>query len=739
MAAGFETLIRSNQGIAEAVRSLQATMVAGMDMQSRFSADGKGGNGAAPPTPNHGGPGDPRAGQNSSGWSAGAAARAAVDYAAQAGRMSWESVRAGATASVMGSAYAARNGGGGSAPPPGPPAGYGTAGDASGGARGYGAGYGAPGGAGGGHGGGGGGGGHGGGSYAGGHAGGGNPGGFNLPGQNTGVGQWAGRNIPGVGLATDVFGEYMSQRRKNNYYVNINGGTQNQAMASRFEEFQTQFSNIGTLTPGESSEAFKAASRLGYQGAARRDAVGYIASGVQNRGQSVEEGTAQVDTAARSLTTSLAEMSRTMDQVTASASKAGINAQMMRAQADQLVRLGQSAGFGAGATGVAGAIVSANAVGGRAYASQTDATNVLSMSNQYRAASLTGQSLGSLQANIRKGNFAGGMGAIQKAEGAGLNAAVSTAEQQWIKDRIKSYGGGEQVKNSPVTQTNIAEEFLNTYTNKDPNAFTSIISGLAGRQFDGNNPVMAAQWVVLQLCDATDAAKFNEQQAASKPSAVGGASGNDLLKAAGGTPATPDGNGLAQSAVGFALGGIGGAALGGMIGRKGSPGSSSAAQKSYVAGAQASGKRDHVIEALLSNVKDQDKVSVRVKTGDGDRILSLADAISQYGDEVASGNVEFIGGGADGKTTADLSGGLVDKNRDYLAASSRKTTSGRAATDSDHAKSNQNQPMLGLTDEAKKLVQVMTGGPNASAVQQAAAGANPVIAGINLVRGVTGW
>lgn len=695
LAAGFQTLIRTQEAVASEIRGLRQTITASMDMAQKFGQDPggpAGSRGAASPSnptvPN------PTAGQT---------------QAAGGGQTTFEGLRAAAAGLMMNRAAQGMRA---AQPSSGPFAPGGRYGGGQGGWTPPGGGTGGSGGSGG----------SGGGAPAG--AGGGAvppqgpPAGATVSGGDSpyggAVGGWALRNIPGLSLANNIMGEVRSQQDKDNYYRNIEGGTHGNAMGERMREEGYALSSMGVFSSAEARQAYKGVTRIGYTnrsdqriGTTRAEALDYVYQGKKSRGQSVDEGLTQLEVASRSLSTSLDTLQGSMEAVSESAGKAGVNTEMARRQMISLMSAGISKGQGAGAAGFAQSVVSTNVSYGRDYATQVSSNRMYSRDMEYRAAAMSGMTAGHLR-NLQRRDPVAALGVYQKVQDQSLNQAGVTPEmRQWIKDRVQREGGGDAIKNQPELANTIAGEFLDQFLDRmDPNAFTDVIGQLSGQDF-GGNPEMAARYLVEQIAGNTMAAEAKKTQMSV---------GTTDMKAR-----MADGSknaGMESTLGGF----LGKTQVGhGVFARH------SDAVDAYATGAKKSGKRDPIIEALLAN-KDinatdafgsnkSDKMHVEVQTHSGGRVMTLAQAIKEFPNEIAAGKVRFVDGDAAGKDVASFTGGKIDATRDWKSELRKDTKTGVTSKDwgvTNNTAAEGGTLRVELTPEAQKLVKVAYGDASAA-------------------------
>lgn len=693
LASGFQTLIRSSDRVADEITNLRSVIVASLDMQARFS-----GNPAAASQASSAVRGatrssaDPNAGQ--------------VTAASLLGSKTFEEARTKATTAVLqsiqpssgpfapggsfgggrggwagGVAAAAGGGSGGSPAPAGnssnvipiggrgapPSPGPSTGGGGSGGSGGSGGG---------------------------------------------GAGGLAGiiqQHIPGAGQVSGLYDEYMSQRAKNDYYRNIEGGTQGNALVERYNEWQYGLQGLGVFSGAEAEQAFKGVTRIGYTNRTedtdhqtRQDALDLIYQGKASRGQSVDEGLQQVQVASKSAQVSLKGLNKALEAVSESAGKAGVNTEMARAQFMRMVDAGISRGQGGGAVGFAQGITETNSSYGRAYASKVDSSGMYSQDMEYRAAALNGMTAGALR-NLQRRDPASALKAFDKVNQLALGSAGLTPQmQQWAKDAIAQAGGADVIRQQPDMASDLANQFLDQFLDQiDPNAFTQVVGRLTGQDF-GGDVELAAQYFIEYVAGNSMAATAERNQGSVQKTDL---KGNDLK------------TGKKNADVSSSLSKFNDLTTDRTLGIWSDQ---SEAAQAYMTGAQKSGQRDPVIEALLQDKSLRgdygDNTHVEVQTKSGNRVLTLKEAIQQFPEQIAAGKIRFLDGEAKGKSVSDLTGGKVNNQADWKSERDRGTTSGVSTTDwfkqhpqdgSTPSQSGAQQVQIGLTPQAQKWLSVV--------------------------------
>lgn len=537
--------------------------------------------------------------------------------------------------------------------------------------------------------------------------------------QSSGMGNWARANLPRVGYALGgpvgaavgaavaygpaIPGEIRSQRDKNAYYQSIEGGSNLAGFGERAHEEAYRWSTFGVLSSDESRRAFKGVTQLGYNskvegGPGRQDALNFVYHGKTAYGATVDESLQELQVASKSALTNFKDLSTALKDVSDSAGKAGVNAQMARAQMTQLLDQAQSSGYGSSATGVAQLEQKTLNSYGRAYQG-VDASGRLSMSHAYMAASVAGISL----SKYLTGGASVKGAADQKLDNATISAVLKPEARAWVIEQLNQSGGDP----SPEVIAQIAEELLNRFYAEDAGALASAVASLSGYTAYAQDPVKAAGWVVEQLngkgvgVTAKDMQKTatKQQKATSKTNSVQKNVGDNLRDPVGG-----DGTNSGVSALG---GTLDTESSGGFLGFGSHESKAVQAYNNWHN--KNGGQEDPVLYSLLNAIHGDDKAKVEVSTKDGKKVVTLADAIKNHPNELASGKAVVVEGDQAGKAVSDILGkDKVDPLRDFSKEAAKTDSSGQSYSDWKAANtSSTGKLQISLTAEARRLLTVM--------------------------------
>lgn len=531
------------------------------------------------------------------------------------------------------------------------------------------------------------------------------------------------KNIPFVGTVNDIIAEVRSQRNKNAYYQNIEGGSNFAGFGERIREEGYRWQTMGLYNEEEARQAYKGVTRIGYNSKAgdqynnsRRGALNFVAAGKTQYGGSVEESLSALEVASRDSRISLGQLSKALKDVSDTAGKAGVNAEMMRKQLINTLSVATTQGYGSGAVAYARSSVETQSSYGRSF-SNTDFTGRMSQQYEYMVAGRAGMSQ-TQYVNLQNSNPTAAAQLRTTQDLSIVNQLFSSQEQAWVKAQAQKYGGATAVKNDPNLVAKIAQDFYRQFPQSHPNmdADAAQLAMYSGGTLDRSN---AVQWAIQQMIGNTEGAQAAQDQALSGQHKTDSASLNKFVS--GQATADKSIGGVIKSGIS----GLGapisispslGKALG--IQTPGTPGAAGAAtlskaEQAYVDLAKTGGKQYGAIEQLLTSLKskgtDIDSLKVVVSAYGGKREMSLADAIKNFPNEVAAGQVTFSTGDMKGQTSGDVAG-ATDTGANWTgeAQDKGKANVGKAYTGTLPTSDGKSNVIVDLSDEAKKILKIVS-------------------------------
>jgi hypothetical protein len=526
------------------------------------------------------------------------------------------------------------------------------------------------------------------------------------------------RNVPGVGLVMDtansISNAYISQREAGRVYQNVEGGANLGAQTERLHALAYEASMYGRMPAGAAAQAFGQVTAMGYNQAAaneggqlqnRQSALNFIYGNYTKTGMDVNESVQVLGSASQDARVNLTQLSTALNSLSEDAGKAGANAELARQQFNGYFQSALGQGAGNGATGVAQGLSSMQAMMGKQMAG-VNFSGELSQSSQYLLSGMSGMTPAQIQ-YLQRNNPAAynQLKASQNQQFLQEGGLMTPQMQASLRQMITQAGGTAALKANPDLTQQIAGQFLNQWQvkgNINQNLWAQEISSLTGVQMNANQ---AFDWIVSQT------GGINE--ATANPSlATGNASGASV--SAGKLGNAPTGkNGLAVAGGASPLEQVLtlGAEGHGSSWQQVLQNANSAAAAPYLAAESKSGQRNPVLEALLQNTQSGDQVAVQTATGT--RVMSMADAMKYYPNELESGNVQFYD--STGKalgTASSLTGGLVNSGANTAGEKKQKAGSGLGQSLADYQKAHpaaaaKTNVSIDLSSEAKQLLRLL--------------------------------
>jgi hypothetical protein len=532
------------------------------------------------------------------------------------------------------------------------------------------------------------------------------------------------RAIPGVGLGTDVVngvaGFYQDQREAGRSYQEIEGTTNLQGQTERWNSLVYRASMFGQLPEGAAAQAFMGVTAMGYNSAAsaqyaqlqnRSSALDFISSNYNGTGTDVQQSLAILQTVSQNAEISLTRTASAINTLSQAAGQAGDNALQARDNFNNLLQSAISTGGGAASPQIAGTIATMQATMGKPLAGN-NFSGLTSTQMQYQMAGQYGLTPSQVESlySTNPGQY---MRMLSGAQGNAIGQALgSPSLVNDLKSMISQAGGANALKGNGDLATQLGTQFLAQYQAANPqldtNALAQYLSQFAGTQLNQNNVM---PWLVNQLAGVNEAS-----------STAGGAGG-----AATRSVSNPGGSAVGKYGLAQSFSGTGGraAALGLTTGSGQSwqqvlTAANSAAAQPYLTAESKSQQRSPVLEALLQNVPSGSQVAVR--TSAGTRVMSFADAMQYYPQELQQGNVDFYS--ASGQNLGNVggfTGGLVNQGASVASELKQKAGSNLGTSLAQFQKSNPSVTgggvTIGLTQEAQQLVTMLHG--NTAAAQGA--------------------
>jgi hypothetical protein len=550
------------------------------------------------------------------------------------------------------------------------------------------------------------------------------------------------RAIPFVGAAMGIGDAVVSgvhyaqeQRAKNAVYQSVQGGSNFGGFGQRFQEEGFTWSEAMRtgLQSDQARELFKGVSSLGIKDSQRQNMLNFGSDNYRRLGMSVEQSMKAIQIASMGANTGLAGVAQGLQNVSKVAVQTGQSAEVLRDKFLDTMGSTAMAGYGSSSAEVAAAVTIAGPGRGRAF-QNVDLSGQFQETQERMTAALMGKDYGAYVADIASGNVGPSLEMKDKELRTQANNALNPEARAFLQDAVAKAGGKEALKNNQNATRQIGIELLRHHV--DPGVVESMIDTYAPGALANVPKENRGGWLVDTLLgnnSQADAAQGIEAQNAQRPydwktqSFTGRSRVGKLMDTLGVDNVGP--SDFVQDNYSW------------------NPFSSEGQERdksldAYWSRQNSAGVSDPAIEAMIQKVGNQSEVGVEVQVKDGTRVVSQADAIKYYADQVAKGTATLVGGSADinGKNIADFTG---VKEGNFVGPDSTQSDGSQGdgvskedwlkdhPTDADPASAGGGKVMLDLTPEAKKLVQQMGGSSTTNPQVEAGAGAGvpPAISG----------
>jgi hypothetical protein len=551
-------------------------------------------------------------------------------------------------------------------------------------------------------------------------------------------------SIPGVGLIMDAVSgganAYLNQREAGRVYQEVEGGSNLSAQTERLHAAAYQASMYGLMPSGAAAQSFGAVTAMGYNQAAaneggqmqnRQSALNFVYHNYTGTGMDVNQSLQVLQSASSDANVNLSQLSSTLNSLSAAAGQAGTNAETARNQFNSYFQAALGQGMSNGATTVAGGISSMQASMGKEF-SGVNFSGELSQSRQYLLSGMSGMSPAQLQYTARTNPGAynqllAGQNMQFLTQGGLMTPQLTSS----LNKDIAAAGGGTALMSNPTLRDQVATQFLNQNQvsgNINENLWAQEISALTGVNM---NATQAFQWIVSQSSGNNEASHNAGLGVGSTP----GASVSASKKTPSGTPvgqyglAQPKTSVVSRISSLFEHGNLSGESWQNVL-----KGANAPSANAYLSQESRSGQRSPVLEGLIQNTSSSDQVMVN--TSSGQRVMSMADAMKYYPNELAGGNVEFYGskGQALGSTSS-LTHGLVNAAANVTSEEKQKAGANLGVTASAWEKSHPNTTAaagggqavtINLSSEAAQLLKLLPSNNDVAAATSTVP-ANPVV------------
>lgn len=546
------------------------------------------------------------------------------------------------------------------------------------------------------------------------------------------------------------------QRAANAPYQNIYGGqnfslgeafgtlfgndSERSGFANRMQElgFTLNQRFSGGMTGEMAQEAFRGVSSLGYLGNQRNNALDFVSQQYKQLGVSVSQSLQLLQVSAQHANSSLAGVSQGLQTVTQAAAATGQSAAALQQIYGNNYSAALSAGFGSGSGNLATALTMSGAGVSRDLAGLNYSTVFSNPGMMTMLAAQGGLTPGQMINQLNNGNTRAFTGPLQQVLNRNMLGTMNQGVRDQFQQLVTKAGGNVNVAQSPGAQRSIAVSLMG---NRDWNIY-------AARQSLSNSGVDTSQLDDTQVAEAIVA---NLAGAGPDAQAQKTNSNNTIHSVSPQDRSILNPNSFMGQYEGklSQLGDIGSKTsmwdhftnLWGGDTQERSYMSAKNSFDAYQDMVSGSGKVDPAIEAAISKLGDQGDARIQVQTKNGPRVVTLAEAIAHYPDQLSSGNAIVMNAGDQSGLRVSQVTGVSDQgfipgqNGSKDTTTSTDTSIGQSLSDYQKANPNSspgngsNAPMgtinVSPTPELARLLNFSSSSGNINIQGAAAAGVPP--------------
>ena len=456
----------------------------------------------------------------------------------------------------------------------------------------------------------------------------------------------------------------------------------------------------GGMNEEQSRAAFQGVSQLGYVGAQRDQNLQFIQRAYKNLGMDPRETMQYNQLQSQFGQNNLDSLYQSLENVSKAAQRTSQSAEVLRKSFVGNYQAALTGGAGASSTGLAGAMTMMTA-SNRDLAGVSYGAGVLSNPLlQYAGAGMIGMTPGQVQGQAAQGNPFPQLASQQALTSSMLNQAVPSSVMNRMNQLIAGKGGREKVQASGGAQYDIATDLIqhpewNTEAvrmamqmagvsgidqNSSPEQVAeAFINYQAGNDFKKQASGLSDQYSVKTLGQGNESDTFKKYQSdlsdrQNKETATGSnwfsGTGNDILGMFGIDTRSDEQTAIDQG------------------------NTTANAYKDLQKNRGNNGLSDPGIEAAISRFGSDPNMKIRVQTKEGDKVVSLADAIKYYPDQLTKGSASIASTdpSLNKKRIGDVTG-VKDVNVGPMDDSSKSQTFGDSADQWD-----KDNPVKGTTD-----------------------------------------
>lgn len=409
------------------------------------------------------------------------------------------------------------------------------------------------------------------------------------------------------------------------------GGDVNTGSGQRAAGFNFKMSQLfspGGLTGDDSDKLFQGVSSLGYNNDERRQQLHFATGMYKKQGMSVDDSLRLIQVSAQYANQSLAGVADGLTQVSKAAQVTGQSAKTLRDQFTSYYGAALAGGAGASASSLAQAMTLSTSGMSRQLAGANMTPMLTNPMYLQQVASGAGMTSGQLQSQMAQGNFMSFAGSAQKILDQRMLGVMDPSVRRQLTQLVKEYGGNKVVAEGPGAISAIATELMG---NKSWNVYAarSALQSI-GVDTSAMNDQQVAEFFVAQTTSGGMGAQAKEQQEKNKP--------KDVTKQI-------EEHGVSDFAIKSGQPGT----------LKGGVGFGSEARMEYLERQKKTGKSDPAMEAAITQFGGK-APKITVQTKQGQRVVTLSEAIRDYGDQISSGSAIIAEGEYKGKKISEVTG-----------------------------------------------------------------------------------
>lgn len=404
------------------------------------------------------------------------------------------------------------------------------------------------------------------------------------------------------------------------------GGDVNTGSGQRAAGFGFRMSQLfshGGLTGDDADKLFQGVSALGYNNAERDKQLRFGTTMYKQQGMSVDDSMRLIDISARYANQSLAGVADGLTQVSKAAQQTGQSAKTLRDTFTNYYGAALAGGAGASAGTIAQAMTLSTAGMSRQLAGANMTPMLSNPMYLQQIATGAGMTSGQLQSQMAQGNFMAFAGSAQKILDQRMLGVMDPSVRKQFTQLVNEYGGNEVVAEGPGAISGIATELMG---NKGWNVYAarSALQSI-GVDTSAMNDQQVAEFFVAQMTSGGMGAQAKKKQEENKPKDIRG-----QIEERG----VPDFWFETKQP--------------GMVFSK--------SANEYIEREKKTGKSDPAMEAAIKTFGTNNDQKVEVQTKQGTRIVTLSEAIRDYGDQISTGTAIVAEGEHKGKKLSEVTG-----------------------------------------------------------------------------------